>query len=41
MSGTAWTWDDSADVIVVGYGVAGAAAAIEAHDAGAGVPLRE
>lgn len=25
-------WDDEADVVVVGYGLAGAAAAIEAHD---------
>ncbi len=27
-------WEDSADVVVVGYGYAGAVAAMEAHDAG-------
>src|SRR5919204_478451 len=32
-------WDDSADVVVVGCGYAGAVAAIEAHDAGASVRL--
>ncbi len=26
-------WDDEADVVIAGYGIAGAAAAIEAHDA--------
>lgn len=34
-------WDDEADVVVVGYGAAGAAAAAEAHDAGADVLLLE
>ena len=34
-------WDKEADVIVVGYGAAGACAAIEAHDAGAGVLILE
>jgi succinate dehydrogenase/fumarate reductase flavoprotein subunit len=34
-------WDETADVVVVGYGYAGAAAAIEAHDAGASVLLLE
>ena len=34
-------WDESTDVVVVGYGYAGAAAAIEAHDAGARVLLIE
>ena len=28
-------WDKTADVVVLGYGGAGACAAIEAHDAGA------
>ena len=34
-------WDLHADVVVVGYGYAGAVAAIEAHDAGAEVLLIE
>jgi succinate dehydrogenase/fumarate reductase flavoprotein subunit len=34
-------WDETADVVVVGYGYAGAVAAIEAHDAGADVLLIE
>jgi succinate dehydrogenase/fumarate reductase flavoprotein subunit len=34
-------WDDAADIVVVGYGYAGATAAIEAHDAGADVLLIE
>ena len=34
-------WDDEADVVVVGYSAAGAAAAAEAHDAGADVLLLE
>jgi succinate dehydrogenase/fumarate reductase flavoprotein subunit len=34
-------WDEAADVVVVGYGYAGAVAAIEAHDAGADVLLIE
>jgi len=34
-------WDDEADVIVVGYGAAGAAAAVEAYDAGADVLILE
>ena len=35
------TWDRQADVVVVGFGAAGAAAAITAHDAGAKVILLE
>ena len=34
-------WDETADVVVVGYGYAGAVAAITAHDAGAKVLLLE
>ena len=34
-------WDYEADVVVVGYGTAGAAAAITAHDAGAEVLVLE
>lgn len=34
-------WDETVDVVVVGYGFAGAAAAIEAHDRGANVLLIE
>ena len=34
-------WDAEADVVVVGYGGAGAATAITAHDAGAKVLLLE
>ncbi|MBI3950655.1 MAG: FAD-binding protein [Acidobacteria bacterium] len=34
-------WDKEADVVVVGYGGAGAAAAITAHDAGASVLILE
>ena len=34
-------WDKEADVVVVGLGGAGAAAAIEAHDAGAKVLVLE
>ena len=34
-------WDDRADVVVVGFGAAGAAAAIEAADRGARVRLLE
>jgi succinate dehydrogenase/fumarate reductase flavoprotein subunit len=34
-------WREAADVVVVGYGYAGAVAAIEAHDAGADVLLIE
>lgn len=34
-------WDDSVDVLVVGYGVAGACAALEAHRAGAKVLVVE
>ena len=29
------TWHEEADVVVIGYGYAGAVAALEAHDAGA------
>ena len=32
-------WDDTVDVVVVGSGFAGLAAAIEAHDAGASVMM--
>ena len=35
------SWDDTYDVVVVGYGYAGAIAAIEAHDAGSSVLLVE
>jgi succinate dehydrogenase/fumarate reductase flavoprotein subunit len=35
------SWDDEADVVIVGYGFAGSAAAIAAHDAGATVLLLE
>ena len=35
------TWNDEADVVVVGYGGAGATAAISAHDAGASVIVME
>lgn len=35
------TWDDSADVLVVGYGIAGACAALEARRAGADVLVIE
>ena len=34
-------WDEETDVIVLGYGGAGAAAAISAHDAGARVVIVE
>lgn len=34
-------WDDTADLIVVGYGGAGAATALTAHEAGASVILLE
>src|SRR6516162_6931488 len=34
-------WRETADVVVVGYGYAGAVAAIETHDAGADVLLIE
>jgi succinate dehydrogenase/fumarate reductase flavoprotein subunit len=34
-------WDDEADVVIVGYGGAGASAAIAAHDAGAKVLIVE
>jgi len=34
-------WNDEADVVVVGYGGAGASAAISAHDAGASVVIIE
>src|SRR6476659_10685839 len=35
------TWHEEADVVVIGYGYAGAVAALEAHDAGAEVLLIE
>src|SRR5690606_42002730 len=34
-------WDDSADVVVIGYGIAGACAALEARRAGADVLVIE
>jgi succinate dehydrogenase/fumarate reductase flavoprotein subunit len=34
-------WDDSADIVIVGFGIAGACAAIEARSAGAGVLVLE
>ena len=36
-----FTWDKSADVVIVGYGGAGAVAAITAHDYGARVLILE
>ena len=41
MSDPPLTWHETADVVVVGYGYAGAVAAIEARDAGADVLLIE
>jgi succinate dehydrogenase/fumarate reductase flavoprotein subunit len=41
MSAAASTWDDAADVVVVGYGAAGAVTAIEARRAGAETLLLE
>ena len=41
MSEVPGTWDEEADVVVVGYGFAGAATAIAAHDEGADVLLLE
>ena len=41
MTETSPKWDQEADVVVVGYGFAGATAAITAHDAGANVLLLE
>ncbi len=35
------TWDEEAEVVIAGYGGAGAAAAITAHDAGAKVIILE
>src|SRR6185437_312972 len=35
------SWDDEADVVIVGHGYAGAVAAIEAHDCGADVLIVE
>jgi succinate dehydrogenase/fumarate reductase flavoprotein subunit len=34
-------WDESADVVIIGYGLAGAVAAITAHDLGANVMIVE
>ena len=34
-------WNVTADIVVVGYGYAGAVAALEAHDAGADVLIIE
>ena len=31
-AGTVETWDEEADFVIVGFGLAGAAAAVEAHD---------
>ncbi|HWP60067.1 MAG TPA: FAD-dependent oxidoreductase [Candidatus Acidoferrales bacterium] len=41
MAGLGQRWDREADVVIVGYGFAGAASAIAAHDAGAQVLLLE
>ncbi len=41
LSSTSSTWNHEADVVIVGYGGAGACAAIEAHDAGAKVVILE
>jgi len=41
MHGTSGSWDETYDVVVIGYGFAGGAAAIEAHDRGARVLLVE
>jgi succinate dehydrogenase/fumarate reductase flavoprotein subunit len=41
MNSAPQSWDEAADVVVVGYGFAGATAAITAHDAGAKVLLIE
>lgn len=41
MSEVSEKWDDAADVVIIGYGFAGSAAAIAAHDAGADVLLIE
>jgi len=41
MTKTPTKWDDEADVVVVGYGFAGSAVAIAAHDAGASVLMLE
>ena len=35
------SWNEEADVVVVGYGLAGAVAAIEGHDSGARVLILE
>lgn len=35
------SWDDEADVVVVGFGAAGASAAVEAAEAGADVLVLE
>ena len=35
------SWNDEVDVVIVGYGMSGAVAAIEAHDAGAKVLILE
>ena len=35
------TWDETADVVIIGYGGAGAVTAIAAHDAGANVLVLE
>ena len=34
-------WDETVDIVVVGYGFAGAAASIEANDLGANILLVE
>jgi succinate dehydrogenase/fumarate reductase flavoprotein subunit len=41
MSEISGTWEEQADVVVIGYGFAGAATAIAAHDEGADVLLLE
>jgi flavocytochrome c len=40
-SDASFTWDESVDVVIVGSGFAGLAAAIEAHDAGSSVKIIE
>jgi 3-oxo-5alpha-steroid 4-dehydrogenase len=40
-AGSIASWDDGADIVIAGYGVAGAAAAVEAARAGAEVLVLE
>ncbi|HME78067.1 MAG TPA: FAD-dependent oxidoreductase, partial [Mycobacterium sp.] len=41
LASTVSSWDDEADVVIAGYGIAGAAAAVEAARAGADVLVAE